>query len=217
MNKSFYHRKKLLQVADAEGVTSQFKQMIFATGNCFYPGIRKSLPIYLVNGAIKSFGLEWTDEGRILRVETPGASFIKPKLWEDRFYSGLIKEAMERTATRSFSDVTIITHSENLPIGSSVSGVGEADDDLYPQINRFVRELLSDKFNWTCYGVAPKEGLPNYCIQDIPSVLLKAYPDEFDALFLDCKIPYRDMDVVDNLLLAPLQSQWYNSYLTRQQ
>ena len=71
--------------------------------------------------------LQWTDEGRILRVETPGASFIKPKLWEDRFYSGLIKEAMERTATRSFSDVTIITHSENLPIGSSVSGVGEAE------------------------------------------------------------------------------------------
>ena len=71
--------------------------------------------------------IQWTDEGRILRVETPRATFIKPKLWQDRFFSSLITEGMERSSTRSLSNVTILTHSENLPIGSSVSGVGEAE------------------------------------------------------------------------------------------
>jgi hypothetical protein len=62
-----------------------------------------------------------------MRVETPRATFIKPKLWQEKFYSSQVLEAMERSSTRSMANVTILTHTENLPIGSTVNGMGEAE------------------------------------------------------------------------------------------
>ena len=59
--------------------------------------------------------------------------------------------------------------------------------------------------------------MENYAIQEIASTMLHGAPEDYEALFLDCKIPYRDMAVVDNLLLAPLKAQWYNSFIARQQ
>mmetsp|Transcript_128759 Transcript_128759/g.191910 ORF Transcript_128759/g.191910 Transcript_128759/m.191910 type:complete len:218 (-) Transcript_128759:38-691(-) len=217
MNKTFYHRKQIVKAANLDGTVGEVKQLIFATGNTFYPGTRKSLPILLLDAAIKSFGLEWTDEGRIMRVETSRATFIKPKLWQEKYAGPLIREGMDRSGTRSASNVTVLTHTDQIPIGSAVSGVGETDGEKYPFINSLVQHLSSDKFNWTCYGVAPKEGFDNYCITEIPSTMFIGSPSEFRQFYLDCKIPYKDMELIEQSLLRNIIDTWYSSYVARRE
>merc|ERR1711925_30221 len=99
--------------------------------------------------------------------------------WQEKYFAPLLKEGMDRAGTRSAASVTVLTHTDQVPIGSSVSGVGEADGEKYPFINTVVQSLASDKFSWTCYGVAPKEGFDNYCISEIPSTMFVASPAEF--------------------------------------
>ena len=64
--------------------------------------------------------------------------------------------------------------------------------------------------------MAPKEGFEHYAIQEIPSTMLVGHEHQFHDLFLDCKIPFHDMAVVDDALLEPLASNWYSTYIARQ-
>merc|ERR1712137_742292 len=118
---------------------------------------------------------------------------------------------MGRTSGSTLEKVNILTVSQALPVGTTLTGVGRTDEE-HELVNYLVDEL-GGGFSWTIFGVAPKEGVEEYTIDEIPSTVMRGDLNEYTDLFLDCRMPFDHMKIVNNLLLQPLTVQFYDKYI----